>query len=80
MWLFGSARNGQGFRRHSDLDLALEGLEPTDHSDALGLVEQVVDRAMVAAGEAGCAIDLVRLEDLEQHWCERIRQRGQRLV
>lgn len=80
VWLFGSARSGPGFRRHSDLDLAVEGLAPADQSAALGLVEPVVDRAMEAAGEAGCSIDLVRLEDLAPHWRERILQRGQRLV
>jgi len=80
VWLFGSARNGQRFRRHSDLDLAVEGLPPADQSQALGLVEQLVDRAMAAAGEASCGIDLVRLEDLDEHWCERIRQKGQRLA
>lgn len=80
VWLFGSARNPGGFRRHSDLDLAVEGLLPAAQGAALGLVEQVVDPLMGAAGEPGCGIDLVRLEDLDPHWRERIRQRGQRLA
>jgi hypothetical protein len=42
-------------------------------------VEQVVDTALAAAAEAGTAIDLVRLEDLDPHWQQRIRQRALRL-
>ena len=79
VWLFGSAATAQGLRRHSDLDLAVAGLPATAHTAALGVVEQVVDTALAAAAEAGTAIDLVRLEDLDPHWQQRIRQRALRL-
>jgi predicted nucleotidyltransferase len=76
IWLFGSAAGPLGFRRHSDLDLALAGLPAEAQIPALALVEQLVDPALAAAGEAGIAIDLVRLDDLDPHWQARIRQRG----
>ncbi len=79
MWLFGSAATPQGFRRHSDLDLALAGLPAAAQIAALALAERQVDAALAAAGETGIAIDLVRLEDLDPHWQGRIRQRAQRL-
>lgn len=80
VWLFGSVLDSQRFRRHSDIDLAVEGLAPADQSEAMGLVEQVLDRNLETAGEPGCSIDLVRLEDLDPHWRQRIRQRGLRLA
>jgi predicted nucleotidyltransferase len=80
VWLFGSAATPQGFRRHSDLDLALAGLPVEAQIAALGVVERQVDAALAAAGETGIAIDLVRLEDLEPHWQGRIRQRAHRLA
>jgi len=76
VWVFGSATEPAAFRRHSDLDLAVAGLPPEAHIAALGQVEQVVDAALARAGEAGLAIDLVRLEDLDPHWQDRIRQRA----
>jgi len=76
IWLFGSATAPQSFRRHSDLDLAVAGLPAQAQIEALALVEQLVDPALAAAGEAGIAIDLVRLEDLDPHWQARVRQRG----
>ena len=79
VWLFGSAATAQALRRHSDLDLAVAGLPAAAHTAALGVVEQVVDTALAAAAEAGTAIDLVRLEDLDPHWQQRIRQRALRL-
>lgn len=80
VWLFGSAATPGGFRRHSDLDLALAGLPAEAQIAALAVVEQQVDAALAAAGETGIAIDLVRLEDLEPHWQGRIRQRALRLA
>ena len=49
-------------------------------STAMAVVERQVDAALAAAGEAGVAIDLVRLEDLEPHWQQRIRERACRLT
>ena len=71
VWLFGSAQSPEAFRRHSDLDLAVEGLPAEAHLHAIGAVERVVDPALVAAGESGIAIDVVRSEDLPPHWRER---------
>jgi len=71
VWLFGSAQSPEAFRRHSDLDLAVEGLPAEAHLQAIGEVERVVDPALVAAGESGIAIDVVRSEDLPPHWRER---------
>jgi predicted nucleotidyltransferase len=76
VWLFGSAAGPGTLCHHSDLDLAVAGLPPEDQIAALGVVERVVDGALAAAGEAGLAIDLVRLEDLAPHWQARIRQRA----
>ena len=76
VWLFGSAQSPEAFRRHSDLDLAVEGLPEEAHLQAIGEVERVVDPALVAAGESGIAIDVVRSEDLPPHWRERLRERA----
>lgn len=80
VWLFGSTATAGSFRRHSDLDLALAGLPAEAHIAAMAVVERQVDAALAAAGEAGVAIDLVRLEDLEPHWQQRIRERACRLT
>ena len=76
VWLFGSVLDPDAFCRHSDLDLALEGLPDEDHLAALRVVEAVVDPALAAAGERGVAIDVVRCEDLPPHWRQRLRQRA----
>jgi predicted nucleotidyltransferase len=76
VWLFGSARSPEAFRRHSDLDLAVEGLPEEAHLQAIGEVERVVDPALAAAGESGIAIDVVRSEDLPPHWRERLREQA----
>ena len=76
VWLFGSAQSPEAFRRHSDLDLAVEGLPEEAHLQAIGEVERVVDPALVAAGESGIAIDVVRSEDLPPHWRERLREQA----
>ncbi len=76
VWLFGSAAAPDTFRRHSDLDLAVGGLPPEAQITALGVVEREVDAALAAAGEAGTAIDLVRIEDLDPHWQGRLRERA----
>ena len=84
VWLFGSTAtpptSTQGFRRHSDLDLAVAGLPAEAHIAAMAVVERQVDAALAADGEAGVAIDLVRVEDLEPHWQNRIREQACRLL
>lgn len=72
VWLFGSAQSPGGFRRHSDLDLAVAGLPSGAEIAAMGLLEQLLDSALMAAGEAAIGIDVVRLEDLPPHWRQRI--------
>jgi predicted nucleotidyltransferase len=62
--LFGSVLDPEAFQRHSDLDLAVEGLPAGAKLEALGLVEAVVDPFLGNAGQRGNAIDLVRCEDL----------------
>ncbi|MEB3256818.1 MAG: hypothetical protein VKN83_00715 [Cyanobacteriota bacterium] len=79
VWLFGSAQEPGTFQRHSDLDLAVEGLPADAQGDALGVVEGIVDGALAAAGESGIAIDVVRSEDLPPHWRERLHQRARSL-
>lgn len=79
VWLFGSAQEPGSFQRHSDLDLAVEGLPADAQGEALGVVEGIVDGALAAAGEGGIAIDVVRSEDLPPHWRERLRQRARAL-
>jgi predicted nucleotidyltransferase len=79
VWLFGSAQEPASFQRHSDLDLAVEGLPADAQGEALGVVEGIVDGALAAAGEGGIAIDVVRSEDLPPHWRERLRQRARAL-
>jgi predicted nucleotidyltransferase len=76
VWVFGSAATQHAFRRHSDLDLAVAGLPPEAQLSALAVVERVLDRAMAATGGVSVAIDLVRLEELDPHWQERIRHRA----
>lgn len=79
VWLFGSVQEPGSFQRHSDLDLAVEGLPADAHGEALGVVEGIVDQALAAAGESGIAIDVVRSEDLPPHWRERLHQRARAL-
>jgi predicted nucleotidyltransferase len=57
--LFGSVQEPGAFQRHSDLDLAVEGLPADAQGEALGVVEGIVDGALAAAGESGIAIDVV---------------------
>lgn len=70
VWLFGSLQNGC-FGLSSDVDLAVAGLPADALLGAMALLEPLQD------GEI--AIDLVRLEDLEPHWQQRIRERGEPL-
>jgi len=80
VWLFGSALEAGCFRRHSDLDLVVEGLPVAAQLEALGLVEAVVDQSLANAGQEGIAIDLARWEDLPCHWQERLRRHAMALT
>ena len=80
VWLFGSALEASSFRRHSDLDVVVEGLPSVAQLEALGLVESVVDQSLANAGQEGIAIDLARWEDLPCHWQERLRRQAMALT
>ena len=80
VWLFGSALDASSFRRHSDLDVVVEGLPSVAQLEALGLVEAVVDQSLANAGQEGIAIDLARWEDLPLHWQERLRRHAMALT
>jgi predicted nucleotidyltransferase len=80
VWLFGSALEASSFRRHSDLDLVVEGLPAATQPEALGLVEAVVDQSLANAGQEGIAIDLARWEDLPSHWQARLRRQAMALT
>jgi predicted nucleotidyltransferase len=67
IWLFGSLHDGR-FGLTSDVDLAVAGLPDDALLSAMALLEPLQD------GEIG--IDLVRLEDLDLHWQQRIKERG----
>ena len=62
--LFASVLDPEALQRHSDLDLAVEGLPAGARLKAFGLVEAVVDLFLGNAGQRGNAIDLARCEDL----------------
>ncbi|MBN1421400.1 MAG: nucleotidyltransferase domain-containing protein [Planctomycetes bacterium] len=70
MWLFGSLAVGSHFRGSSDIDLAVEGLEP--------------DRIFLAVGRAlGISefdIDIKPFERMPKEWQERIRAEGEVLA
>jgi predicted nucleotidyltransferase len=80
VWLFGSALDASSFRRHSDLDVVVEGLPSVAQLEALGLVEGVVDQSLANVGQEGIAIHLARWEDLPSHWQERLRQQAMALT
>lgn len=69
VWLFGSTIDGT-FGMASDIDLAVEGLPKLDLLEAMAEAES-------SAG--GIPVDLVRMESLQPHWQQRIRERGRRL-
>jgi predicted nucleotidyltransferase len=64
--LFGSLAKGN-FHRDSDIDLAVEGINPTDYFTALAAVNSLSDHA----------IDLKPLEALESHFLQRILETGE---
>jgi predicted nucleotidyltransferase len=67
IWLFGSLHDGR-FGLTSDVDLAVAGLPADALLSAMALLEPLQDGEIV--------IDLVRLEDLDPHWQQRIQERG----
>jgi len=70
VWLFGSLAAGSHFRRSSDIDLAVEGLDPD-------LIFRAVGRALQMAE---FDIDIKPFERLPQEWQDRIRKEGEVLV
>ena len=70
VWLFGSVL-GSGFTSCSDLDLAVKGLPRLELLAAMAAMERI---------SPDIPVDLVRLEDLDPHWQQRIRERGKRLA
>jgi len=70
IWLFGSLHDGR-FGLTSDVDLAVAGLPADALLSAMALLEPLQD------GEIG--IDLVRIEDLDPHWQQRIQERAKAL-
>ena len=70
IWLFGSLHDGR-FGLTSDVDLAVAGLPDDALLSAMALLEPLQDGEIV--------IDLVRLEDLDPHWQQRIQERAKAL-
>ena len=68
IWLFGSLHDGR-FGLSSDVDLAVAGLPGDALLNAMALLEPLQHGEIV--------IDLVRLEDLDPHWQQRIRERAE---
>ncbi|HAK95998.1 MAG TPA: DNA polymerase subunit beta [Planctomycetes bacterium] len=70
VWLFGSLAAGAGFRRNSDIDLAVEGLDPDDFFRAVGR----------SLGVSEFSIDLKPMEELPPAWREKILTEGEVLA
>lgn len=64
--LFGSLAKGN-FSQESDIDLAVEGVSPSDYFHVLAQVNSMSDRW----------IDLKPLESLEPHFLQRVLQTGE---
>lgn len=64
--LFGSLVKG-GFDRESDIDLAVQGISPSDYFRSLAMINSFGDRW----------IDLKPLEAMEPHFLERVMQTGE---
>ncbi|MBI5649282.1 MAG: nucleotidyltransferase domain-containing protein [Chloroflexi bacterium] len=65
--VFGSLAHGAWFHPHSDLDLAVEGLEPGAIWRAWSAVEKVVP---------GFGVDLIEIETASDRLGQRIREQG----
>ena len=70
IWLFGSLQEGR-FGLGSDVDLAVAGLPADALLSAMALLEPL------QCGEI--AVDLVRFEDLDPHWQQRLAERAELL-
>lgn len=66
VWLFGSLATGKGFRRNSDIDLAVEGLDPIQFFRAVGKALQL----------SSFAVDLKPFEALSPEAQQRILAEG----
>ena len=66
--LFGSLAKG-GFSQESDIDLAVEGIAPSDYFPVLAKINSVSERW----------IDLKPLEALDPHFLKRVLQTGETL-
>lgn len=68
--LIGSLRDLEQFRTESDIDLAVEGLDPAEYWHAWSIVE---------AGAGRTAVDLIRLETAVDSLREAVRTEGEGL-
>lgn len=71
VYLFGSLLDLDRFRADSDIDLAVEGLTPSDYWRAWRVVD---------AHAGGVAVDLVRVETAPQRLRESLRAEGEILT
>jgi predicted nucleotidyltransferase len=69
IWLIGSLQSGS-FGRRSDVDLVCEGLEP-EHLPALW---RRFERAL------GRSVDLLRIEEIDAAFAQRVREEGELLL
>ncbi len=67
VWLFGSLAALRTFRRNSDIDLAVEGLDPQELFRAIGRAIQMSD----------FSVDITPMEELPQESQDRIRTEGE---
>ena len=65
IWWFGSLANGTGSDR-SDVDLAVEGLSPAEHMQAVAAIEAMLRMR----------VDLVRIEEASQSLRDRVEEEG----
>jgi len=70
VYLFGSLSALERFRGHSDIDLAVEGLSPSEYWEAWQLLETTLE---------GVKVDLVRLETASDSLRTCVRDEGELL-
>lgn len=70
VYLIGSVRDLERFRTDSDIDLAVEGLDPAEYWKAWGIVEALSERT---------GVDLIRLETAAHSLRESVRAEGEEL-
>jgi predicted nucleotidyltransferase len=66
VWLFGSLATGRGFRRSSDIDLAVEGLDPRQLFRAVGRALQI----------SSFPVDIKPFDELPKEWQRKILAEG----